>query len=192
MPHLTSLTVYCGSAPGNDPGYAEAARALGAEMAVRGIKLVYGGGRLGLMGALADATLAAGGEVHGVIPEALVPHEVAHHGCTRLSVVTTMHERKAKFAALGDAFLVLPGGIGTLDELFEAWTWNALGYHSKPLCLLDVGGYWDGLKSFLDGVAGSGFLSPARRAQLLSADNAADALDQLEAAVASATSGMVW
>ena len=192
MPHLTSLTVYCGSASGNDPAYAEAARALGAEMAVRGIKLVYGGGRLGLMGALADATLAAGGEVHGVIPEALVPHEVAHHGCTRLSVVATMHERKAEFAALGDAFLVLPGGIGTLDELFEAWTWNALGYHSKPLCLLDVGGYWDGLKTFLDGVAGSGFLSPARRAQLLSADSAGDALDQLEAAVASATSGMVW
>lgn len=192
MPHLTSLTVYCGSASGNDPAFAAAARALGGEMAARGIALVYGGGKLGLMGALADAVLSGGGKVHGVIPEALVPHEVAHQGCTTLTVVATMHERKAKFAELGDAFLVLPGGIGTLDELFEAWTWNALGYHSKPLCLLDVAGYWNGLRAFLDEAAGSGFLSPARRTQLLGADNAGDALDQLEAAVAGATSGMVW
>ena len=192
MTPLKSLTVYCGSAPGNDPAFAAAARALGSEMAARGIELVYGGGKVGLMGALADAMLAAGGKVHGVIPEALVAHELAHQGCTTLTVVGTMHERKAKFAELGDAFVVLPGGIGTLDELFEAWTWNALGYHSKPLCLLDVGGYWDRLERFMDAVAGSGFLSPARRAQLLSADSAGDTLDQLEAAVAAATDGVVW
>lgn len=192
MTHLKSLTVYCGSAPGRDPAFAKAARALANEMAARGIELVYGGGKLGLMGVLANTMLAAGGRVHGIIPEALVPHEVAHTGCSELTVVGTMHERKAKFAELSDAFLVLPGGIGTLDELFEAWTWNALGYHSKPLCLLDVGGFWDGLETFMDQVATSGFLSSARRAQLLSADSAGDALDRLDDAVASATDGMIW
>ena len=192
MTKVKSLTVYCGAAPGSDPAFANAARALAEAMAARGIELVYGGGKLGLMGALADTMLAAGGRVHGIIPEALVAHEVAHVGCTELTVVATMHERKAKFAELSDAFLVLPGGIGTLDELFEAWTWNALGYHSKPLCLLDIGGFWDGLEAFMDQVAASGFLSSARRAQLLSADSVGDALDQLDAAVASATQGMTW
>ena len=192
MTRVKSLTVYCGSAPGSDPLFAAAARALANEMAARGIELVYGGGKLGLMGILADTMLAAGGRVHGIIPQALVAHEVAHSGCTELTVVGTMHERKAKFAELSDAFLVLPGGIGTLDELFEAWTWNALGYHANPLCLLDVGGFWDGLKTFLDGVAATGFLSSERRAQLLSADSARDALDRLDQAVASATARVTW
>ena len=192
MTNLKSLTVYCGSAPGRDPAFADAARALARAMAARGVELVYGGGRLGLMGVLADTMIAAGGRVHGVIPEALVAHEVAHDGCTELTVVATMHERKAKFAELSDAFLVLPGGIGTLDELFEAWTWNALGYHSKPFCLLDVGGFWDGLEGFMDQVVAAGFLSFARRQQLLSADSAEAALDALDAAVAAATPGAIW
>ena len=192
MTNLKSLTVYCGSAPGSDPAFADAARALAGAMAARNIELVYGGGRSGLMGVLADTMLGAGGRVHGVIPEALVAHEVAHDGCSELTVVTTMHERKAKFAELSDAFLVLPGGIGTLDELFEAWTWNALGYHSKPFCLLDVGGFWDGLEGFMDQVVVAGFVSPARRRQLLSADSAEAALDALDAAVAAATPGVTW
>lgn len=192
MTNLKSLTVYCGSASGSDPAFADAARALAKAMAARGIGLVYGGGRLGLMGVIADAMLANGGRVHGVIPEALVAHEVAHDGCSELTVVSTMHERKAKFAELSDAFLVLPGGIGTLDELFEAWTWNALGYHSKPFCLLDVGGFWDGLEGFMDQVVTAGFLSPARRTHLLSADSAEAALDVLEASVGAATPGVTW
>ena len=143
------LAVYCGSASGADPAFADAARQLGRAMAERGIDLVYGGGRLGLMGIVADTVLDAGGRVFGVIPQTLVDHEVAHRGCTELFTVATMHERKAKFTELADGFIALPGGIGTLDELFEAWTWNALGYHSKPLCLLNVAGFWDDLADFM-------------------------------------------
>ena len=159
MSGLKRLAVYCGSAAGADPLFAEAAAELGREMVRRDIDLVYGGGRLGLMGIVADTVLEAGGKVFGVIPEALVAHEVAHLGCTELYTVANMHERKAKMTELTDAFVALPGGIGTLDELFEAWTWNALGYHAKPFCLLNIHGFWDGLADFMDHVRDSGFLS---------------------------------
>jgi uncharacterized protein (TIGR00730 family) len=186
------LAVYCGSSPGVDPAFAGAARALGASMAERGIGLVYGGGRLGLMGIVADKVLEAGGEAFGVIPQALIDLEVAHTGLTELHIVTNMHERKAKMTELTDAFVALPGGIGTLDELFEAWTWNALGYHAKPFCLLNIGGFWDGLIGFMDHVAESGFMSPARRAQLLVASGVDEAIDQLDAALGAAERKMVW
>jgi uncharacterized protein (TIGR00730 family) len=189
---LRRIAVYCGSSPGNDPIYQEAAVALIEEMAARSIDLVYGGGRLGLMGLIADTMLALGGEVHGVIPAALVDKEVAHLGLTELHQVAGMHERKARMTELCDAFVCLPGGIGTLDELFEAWTWNALGYHAKPFCLLNVGGFWDGLGTFMDHVSASGFLSTARRAQLLMASSPAQAIDRLDEAARNATQGMVW
>jgi uncharacterized protein (TIGR00730 family) len=189
---MKRLAVYCGSSPGADPAFAAAARATGEEMARRGIGLVYGGGRLGLMGIVADAVLAGGGEAHGVIPQALIDLEVAHTGLTEIHVVDTMHERKAKMTELTDAFVALPGGIGTFDELFEAWTWNALGYHAKPFCLLNVAGFWDGLLGFLDHTAASGFMSPARRAQLLVTDGIGAAIDKLDAAAASAEKKMVW
>ena len=189
---IRRIAVYCGSALGTDPAFADAARALAAEMLRRGIDLVYGGGRLGLMGVVADTILAGGGKVYGVIPDALVDQEVAHQGCTELHRVAGMHERKAKMTELTDAFVALPGGIGTLDELFEAWTWNALGYHAKPFCLLDVAGFWAPLEGFMDQVAAAGFLSASRRAQLLSAASPAEAIDRLDAAAAAATQGMVW
>jgi uncharacterized protein (TIGR00730 family) len=189
---LRRIAVYCGSSPGNDPIYQEAAVALIEEMAARGIDLVYGGGRLGLMGLIADTMLALGGEVHGVIPAALVDKEVAHLGLTELHQVAGMHERKARMTELCDAFVCLPGGIGTLDELFEAWTWNALGYHAKPFCLLNVGGFWDGLGTFMDHVSASGFLSTARRSQLLMASSPGQAIDRLDEAARNATQGMVW
>ena len=192
MSGLKRLAVYCGSAAGADPLFAEAAVELGREMVRRDIDLVYGGGRLGLMGIVADTVLEAGGKVFGVIPEALVAHEVAHLGCTELYTVANMHERKAKMTELTDAFVALPGGIGTLDELFEAWTWNALGYHAKPFCLLNIHGFWDGLADFMDHVRDSGFLSEARRGQLLKADTPAHSIDLLDAAVTSAAKGMVW
>jgi uncharacterized protein (TIGR00730 family) len=189
---IRRIAVYCGSAPGNDPVFAEAGVSLIREMAARKIDLVYGGGRLGLMGLIADTMLEAGGEVHGVIPAALVDKEVAHLGCTELHQVAGMHERKAKMTELCDAFVCLPGGIGTLDELFEAWTWNALGYHAKPFCLLNVQGFWSGLADFMDHVSASGFLSEGRRRQLLMADTPAAAIDRLDEAAANATQGMVW
>src|SRR5688500_10919379 len=162
---MRRLAVYCGSSPGADPAFADAARALGVEMARRGIGLVYGGGRLGMMGIVADSVLDSGGEAYGVIPQALIDLEVAHTGLTELHIVDTMHERKALMTDLTDAFVAIPGGVGTLDELFEAWSWNALGYHAKPFALLNVNGFWDGMIGFLDHVTTSGFMSPARRAQ---------------------------
>ena len=186
------IAVYCGSAAGADPAFADAARLLGRTMVERGIDLVYGGGRLGLMGIVADSVLDAGGKVYGVIPQALVEHEVAHRGCTELYTVANMHERKAKMTELTDAFVALPGGIGTLDELFEAWTWNALGYHAKPFCLLNVNGFWDGLDGFMDHVRDSGFLSGARRNQLLKANAPGEVIDLLDAAAQSAAQGMIW
>jgi uncharacterized protein (TIGR00730 family) len=161
-------------------------------MARRGIALVYGGGRLGLMGVVADAVLANGGEAHGVIPQALVDLEVAHTGLTELHLVDTTHERKAMMTDLTDAFVAIPGGIGTLDELFEAWSWNALGYHAKPFALLNVNHFWDGLIGFMDKVQASGFMSPARRAQLLVADGIGDAIDRLDAAIGATEAKMVW
>lgn len=192
MSALTRLAVYCGAAPGGDPLFAEVARDLAGQMAARGIDLVYGGGRLGLMGIMADTILAAGGRAYGVIPHALVEQEVAHHDLTELYQVTTMHERKAKFTELADGFLCLPGGIGTLDELFEAWTWNALGYHSKPFCLLNVRGFWQPFAEFMDHVRDAGFLSPARREQLLIADSPGDAIKMLDEAAGQANQGIVW
>jgi uncharacterized protein (TIGR00730 family) len=192
MRHVQRLAVYCGSAPGSRPEFAEATRATAAAMVERGVDLVYGGGRLGLMGLIADDVLASGGKVFGVIPRALVNLEVAHDGITELHTVDTMHERKAKMTDLADAFLALPGGIGTLDELFEAWSWNALGYHAKPFCLLNADGFWDGMIAFIDHATESGFLSAQRRSQLLVAASPDEALDLLDEAAAAATQGMVW
>jgi uncharacterized protein (TIGR00730 family) len=189
---MKRLCVYCGSSMGRDPAFAETARALGEEMARRGIALVYGGGHRGLMGVVADAVLAAGGEAYGVIPRALVDLEVAHTGLTELHVVETMQERKAKMTELTDAFVAIPGGIGTLDELFEAWSENALGYHAKPFGLLNCGGFWDPMVSFLDHVTDCGFMSPARRAQLLVADTIPAALDALAEATGRGEAKMVW
>jgi uncharacterized protein (TIGR00730 family) len=177
---------------GADPAFADTARALGDEMARRGIDLVYGGGRLGLMGVVADAVLSGGGKVYGVIPQALTDLEVAHRGLTELHTVTSMHERKAKMTELTDAFVALPGGIGTFDELFEAWTWNALGYHAKPFALLNVNGFWDGMIGFLDNVTANGFMSPARRAQLLVAESIGQAIELLDSAAGATESKMVW
>ena len=189
---MKRLAVYCGSSMGTNPRFAETARALGTAMARRGIGLVYGGGRLGLMGVVADAVLEAGGEAYGVIPQALVDLEVAHTGLTELHLVPDMHTRKAMMTELTDAFVAIPGGIGTLDELFEAWSWNALGYHAKPFAILNVDGFWDEMIRFLDHVTTSGFMSPARRAQLLVSDGIEDAIDQLGAAVGTTEAKMVW
>jgi hypothetical protein len=189
---MKRLAVYCGSAAGSRPEFADATRATAAAMVGHGVDLVYGGGRLGLMGLIADSVLGAGGRVYGVIPKALVNLEVAHNGVTELYTVETMHERKAKMTDLADAFLALPGGIGTLDELFEAWSWNALGYHAKPFCLLNVDGFWDGMIEFIDHATKSGFLSAQRRKQLLVASTPDEALELLDEAAAAATQGMVW
>ena len=192
MTGIKRLAVYCGSAPGSDPAFADMARALIKEMAARDIDLVYGGGRLGLMGIIADEMLAAGGRVYGVIPQALVDHEVAHTGLTDLTTVANMHERKAKMTELCDGFVALPGGIGTLDELFEAWSWNALGYHAKPFAVLNVDGFWDDMIAFLDHVAASGFMSAARRAQLIEAETIGEVIDRLDAAIGATEPKMVW
>jgi len=172
---LTSLAVYCGSATPADPAYIGTARAVGAALAARGIAIVYGGGRLGLMGALADAALAAGGEVIGVIPEALVTTEVAHRGLTQLHIVPDMHARKSLFTSLSDGFLTLPGGVGTMDELWEAVSWAQLGYHAKPVGLLNAGGFYDKLLDFTAHMIAVGFIRPAH-AGILIAHNELDAL----------------
>jgi uncharacterized protein (TIGR00730 family) len=157
-----SLCVYCGSRGGEHPSYARAADEIGRRLARQGGRLVYGGGRVGLMGVVADAVLAEGGEVVGVIPQTLMDREVGHPGLTELHVVQTMHERKRLMAERADAFLALPGGIGTFEELFEVWTWRQLGYHDKPVGLLNVQGYYDGLLGFLGQTVAQGFLSPAQ------------------------------
>jgi uncharacterized protein (TIGR00730 family) len=190
--NLKRLAVYCGSAIGAQPEFADCARETAKAMVERGVELVYGGGKLGLMGLIADSVLDLGGQVYGVIPQALVDIEVAHPSVTELYTVETMHERKAKMTDLADAFLALPGGIGTLDELFEAWSWNALGYHKKPFCLLNVDGYWDGLVDFIDHATASGFMSARRRKQLRVAETPAEALELLDEAATGATQGMVW
>lgn len=153
-----SICVYCGSRPGENPLFAGAARAVGGWIGARGGQLVYGGGRSGLMGIVADATQAAGGRVVGVIPQTLVEKEHARHACDELYIVQTMHERKAMMAERSDIFLALPGGIGTFEELFEVWTWRQLGYHNKPIGLLNVAGYYDGMLGFLRSSVASGFM----------------------------------
>jgi uncharacterized protein (TIGR00730 family) len=190
--HVKRLAVYCGSASGAQPSFGDAARATAEAMVRNQVDLVYGGGRLGLMGVIADSVLERGGHVFGVIPQALVDIEVAHAGVTELHTVQTMHERKAQMTELADAFLALPGGIGTLDEFFEAWSWNALGYHKKPFCLLNVDGFWDGLIDFIDHAHQSGFLSKTRRRQMLVADTPDQALKLLDEAAAAATQRMIW
>mgnify|MGYP000502857962 FL=1 len=155
-----SLCVYCGSRPGENPLFADAAHAVGTWIGQHGGQLVYGGGSSGLMGMVAQATAKAGGRVVGVIPQTLVDKEYANHACDELHIVQTMHERKALMAERSGAFLALPGGIGTFEELFEVWTWRQLGYHDKPIGLLNVAGYYDGLLSFLHTSVGSGFMGP--------------------------------
>ena len=153
-----SVCVYCGSRPGENAAFADAAKAVGQWIGQHGGQLVYGGGRSGLMGTVAEATRLAGGRVVGVIPQALVDKELANRQCDELHIVQTMHERKAMMAERSDAFLALPGGIGTFEELFEVWTWRQLGYHDKPLGLLNVAGYYDGLLGFLQTSVASGFM----------------------------------
>lgn len=163
---LRRLCVFCGSSTGREPAYPRLAEALARTLAGQGIGIVYGGGRVGLMGVLADAALAAGGEVIGVIPQALIAREIGHRGLTELRVVGSMHERKALMAELADGFVALPGGIGTLEELFEVWTWAQLGLHAKPCGLLDAGGFYAPLVAFLDHLVAAGFVRPAHRAML--------------------------
>jgi hypothetical protein len=158
-PPSFSLCVYCGSRPGHSPEFAALAREVGAWIGRHGGQLVYGGGHNGLMGILADAALAAGARVIGVIPKALVEKEWAHTGCTELHVVENMHERKRIMAEHADAFLALPGGIGTLEEFFEVWTWRQLGYHDKPVGLLNLGGFYDSLLAFLHSAVSAGFMN---------------------------------
>jgi uncharacterized protein (TIGR00730 family) len=162
------ICVFCGASPGRSPRYLELAASVGAELARRGIGVVYGGGRVGMMGALADAALAGGGEVIGVIPRRLVDRELAHPGLTQLHVVETLHERKAGMAALADGFVALPGGLGTLEELAEVASWAQLGLHAKPIGLLG-GPYWDALLAWLEQAVEEGFVSPEHRA-LVTAD----------------------
>ena len=164
---MKSVCVFCGSRTGDDPAYEEAARALGETLARAGIELVYGGGHVGLMGVVADAALAAGGEVTGVIPEALVEREIGHTGLTELHVVGSMHERKAMMADLAEGFVALPGGTGTLEEFFEVLTWAQLGEHAKPCGLLNVAGYYEPLLAVFDHMVERGFLATHHRAMVL-------------------------
>lgn len=172
---MKSVCVYCGSSPGNRPEYAEAAALLGRTLAARGLALVYGGGKVGLMGIVADSVLAHGGTVVGVIPDALMQKEVGHRGLTELHVVRNMHERKQMMADRADAFVALPGGVGTLEELFETFTWLQLGYHDKPVGLLNVAGFYDGMLGFLSHAVTEGFLKPVH-ADLLHVGETPDAL----------------
>ena len=167
MHALNTLCVYCGSSIGRLDHYAEAARALARAMVERNIRLVYGGGRVGIMGAVADEVMRLGGQAVGVIPESLMRKELAHVGLTELHVTPTMHARKTKMAELADAFVALPGGIGTFEEIFEVWTWAQLGFHHKPCGLLNVAGYYDGLSQFLDHAADEQFLRPDQRRMLI-------------------------
>ena len=178
---VESLCVYCGSSIGARTVYADAARDVGRLLAERGIGVVFGGGSVGMMGAVADAVLEAGGEVVGVIPHALAAREVDHPGLTVLHKVDTMHERKALMAELADGFVALPGGLGTLEELMEVWTWAQLGIHRAPVALLNVDGYFDGLLAFVDHAVEEGFVRPGHRGLLLVADTPEALLDALAA-----------
>jgi uncharacterized protein (TIGR00730 family) len=173
------ICVFCGSASGRAPTYTAAARELGQLLAKRGIGLVYGGGNVGLMGELADAVLDAGGRAIGVIPQQLVDREVAHGSLTELHVVENLHQRKALMAELADAFLTLPGGVGTMEELFEVWSWGRLGLHSKPCGLLNVDGYFDSLRTLTDQMVTEGFLEPEYREMLLIEEQPSVLLDRL-------------
>jgi len=180
VPELSSICVFCGSNAGAQAAYLEAAEAVGRGLAQRGVRVVYGGGKVGMMGAVADAARAAGGEVVGVIPQAIFDLEIGHTGIDDLRVVGSMHERKALMAELSDAFIALPGGIGTLEELFEVYTWAQLGIHAKPLALLDVAGYYEPLAAFLDHAVAQRFLRSETRAMLAVADSLEDVLETFE------------
>ncbi len=177
---MRSLCVFCGSSPGDQPEYMDLARDAGRLIAERQLTLIYGGGKVGLMGALADAALAAGGRVVGIIPQMLMDREAAHRGLTQLRVVSTLSERKFQMGVMADAFLTLPGGIGTLDELFEAWSWAQLGLHKKPNGLLNFRGYYDPLIQFMDRSVSVGFLRPEHRAALLVGAELGPLLDRLQ------------
>ncbi|MBI1917770.1 MAG: TIGR00730 family Rossman fold protein [Planctomycetes bacterium] len=176
---MRRICVFCGSSAGGRPDYAEATTRLGRLLAERGLGLVYGGGHIGLMGVLADAVLAAGGEVIGVIPQSLVDRELAHPGLTELQVVATMHQRKSLMADLSDAFVALPGGYGTLDETFEILTWAQLGLHAKPVGMLNVSGFFDPLLAWIDRAVEDGFLKPQHRELLSLCDEPGELLDAL-------------
>ena len=181
MPELSSICVFCGSNAGAQATYLEAAEAVGRGLAQRGVRVVYGGGRVGMMGAVADAARAAGGEVIGVIPQAIFDLEIGHTGLDDLRVVGSMHERKALMAELSDAFIALPGGVGTLEELFEVYTWAQLGIHAKPLGLIDVAGYFEPLVAFLDHAVQERFLRPETRTLLAVSESLDELLAQLRA-----------
>jgi uncharacterized protein (TIGR00730 family) len=178
---LSSVAVYCGSNSGTDPAFTAAAASLGRLLAERGIRLVYGGGHVGLMGAVADAVLDHGGDAHGVITRALEQKEVAHRGLTSLRVTETMHQRKAAMADAADAFVMLPGGYGTFDEFFEALSWTQLGIHAKPCAILDVAGFFEPLAALLDGAVSAGFVHPAHRGMVIMEADPARLLDRLAA-----------
>jgi uncharacterized protein (TIGR00730 family) len=180
MAPLKRICVYAGSNPGNDDCYRQAARELARDLAGQGIGIVYGGGNVGLMGELADAALASGGEVIGIMPYQLVAKEIAHEGLSELKVVDSMHERKAAMADLSDAFVALPGGIGTLEEIIEIYTWSQLGLHQKACVLLNVGGYYDGLTAFLDHAVSEGFLNGSHRELLMIIERPDEVIDSLE------------
>lgn len=176
---LRSICVFCGASTGTSAIYQEAAITMGQTLAANGVRLIYGGGAVGLMGVVADAAMAAGGEVIGIIPQCLKDSEVGHTGLTRLEIVDGMHARKARMAELSDAFIALPGGLGTLEELFEVWTWGQLGYHSKPLGLLDVNQFYGKLSHFLDHLVEEGFVKPQYRGMLQRSDSPEDLLQIL-------------
>jgi uncharacterized protein (TIGR00730 family) len=178
---MRRICVFCGSSSGNDPAYAALAHSVGEGLARRGIGVVYGGGRVGLMGVVADSALDAGGEVIGVIPQDMVDRELAHSGATEMRIVGTLHERKAVMAELSDAFIALPGGLGTLEELAEVVSWAQLELHAKPIGLLGVGGYWADLLRWLDGAVAAGFVAPANRRLILEASNLDELLAQVSA-----------
>ncbi|UZD53936.1 TIGR00730 family Rossman fold protein [Caldimonas aquatica] len=182
-----SVCVYCGSRPGASPAFTESARETGRLIGERGWRLVYGGGRAGLMGTVADAVLEAGGTAVGVIPRSLVDKEMAHRRLTELHIVETMHERKQMMAERADVFVALPGGIGTFEELFEVWTWRQLGYHDKPVGLLNAAGYYDGLLAFIRHTEQQGFVQPAQAALVQVEARPAALLDRLEALARTAT-----
>lgn len=174
---MRRICVFCGSSDGADSAYRAVARDMGQALADRGIELVYGGGNVGLMGAVADAALEAGGRVTGVIPDGLLAKERGHQGITELEIVGSMHERKARMAALADGFVALPGGMGTLEELAEALTWSQLGIHAKPCGLVNVAGYFDPLVGFLDHAVDQGFVRPENRSMLVVAESPGELLD---------------
>jgi uncharacterized protein (TIGR00730 family) len=183
VPNIERVCVYCASSPGSDPAIHAATRALGRLLVAEGLELVYGGGKAGLMGVVADAVMEAGGKVTGVIPRRLFPREIAHRGITELIEVESMHARKTRMFELADAFIALPGGFGTLEELFEVTTWAQLGIHQKPIGVLNLGGYYDALLRFLDRAVQEGLLRPDNRAIVVDRDEPAALLEALRAYV---------